>query len=55
MLGFVLPEEVDQGLDALPGHGVVDGGAQAADAPVSLEVVEPGGLRGGHHLRVLLL
>jgi hypothetical protein len=52
---LVLLQEVNQGLDAFLGHGVVDGGAQAADGLVALEVVKAGCLGGGDDFGVELL
>ena len=39
----------------LLGHGIIDGRPQAAHALVALQVVEAGGLGGGHHIGILLL
>ena len=52
---FEILQECDQRLNALLGHGVVDGGAQAADGLVALEVVKACSLGGGDDLGVQLL
>ena len=50
MLGLELGQELDESLRALDGHGVVNAGAQSADALVALEVVVTGSLGSGDNL-----
>ena len=44
VLGLKLLQEFDESLSALDGHGVVNAGAQTADALVALEVIVTGSL-----------
>ena len=52
MLCLELLQALHQGFDAVLGHGVVDGGAQAADGLVALQVLEAGLLGVGDDLGV---
>ena len=54
MLGLELGQELDESLRALDGHGVVNAGAQTANALVALEVVVTGSLGGGDDLGIEL-
>ena len=51
VLGLKLLQELDESLSALDGHGVVNAGAQTADALVALS---GGGLRGAVYSPMLL-
>ena len=54
MLGLKLLQELDESLSALNGHGVVNAGAQTADALVALEVIVTGSLSSGDDFGVEL-
>ena len=54
VLGLKLLQELDESLSALDGHGVVNAGAQTADALVALEVIVTGSLGSGDDFGVKL-